>query len=131
MGTQLSTVRMMLIHKLLRQLKTSHVKKNVTVFAEDTDIYFCTFGTVAWEKFSWKLTKRRIKFKSWWVSERFQRVWILSSLKVQSCKLYNNKYKIASTQITNTEILAFIAVSVFKLLSRKLLFIKRKDNGNC
>ena len=53
------------------------------------------------------------------------------SLKVQSCKLYNNKYKIASTQITNTEIFAFIAVLVFKLLSRKVLFINRKDNRNC
>ena len=37
----------------------------------------------------------------------------------------------ASTQITNTEIFAFIAVLVFKLLSRKVLFINRKDNGNC
>ena len=35
---------------------------------------------------------------------------------------------IASTQITNTEIFGFIAVLVFKLLSRKVLFIKRKDN---
>ena len=35
------------------------------------------------------------------------------------------------TQITNTEIFAFIAVLVFKLLSRKTLFINRKDNRNC
>ena len=34
---------------------------------------------------------------------------------------------IASTQITNTEIFAFIAVLVFKLLSVKVLFINRKD----
>ena len=40
-------------------------------------------------------------------------------LKVQSCKLYNNKYMIASTQITSTEIFAFIAVQVFKLFSRE------------
>ena len=33
---------------------------------------------------------------------------------------------IASTQITNTEIFAFIAALVFKLLSRKVLFINRK-----
>ena len=52
-------------------------------------------------------------------------------LKVQSCKLYNNKYMISSTQITNTEIFAFIAALVFKLLSRKVLFINRKDNKNC
>ena len=38
---------------------------------------------------------------------------------------------IASTQITNTEIFAFIAVLVFKLLSRKVLFMNRKDNRNC
>ena len=50
------------------------------------------------------------------------------TLKVQSCKLYGNKYMIASTQIANTEIFAFIAVLVFKLLSRKILFINRKDN---
>ena len=38
---------------------------------------------------------------------------------------------IALTQITNTEIFAFIAVLVFKLLTRKSLFISRKDNRNC
>ena len=34
---------------------------------------------------------------------------------------------IASTQIINTEIFAFIVVPVFKLSSRKVLFINRKD----
>ena len=38
---------------------------------------------------------------------------------------------IASTQIKSTEIVAFIAVLVFKLMSRKVLFINRKDNRNC
>ena len=52
-------------------------------------------------------------------------------LKVQSRKLYNNKYMIALAQITNTEIFAFIAVLVFKLLSRKVLFINRKENRKC
>ena len=52
-------------------------------------------------------------------------------LKVQSCKLYNNKYMIVSTQIKNTEIFTFIAALVFRLLSRKVLFINRKDNRNC
>ena len=33
---------------------------------------------------------------------------------------------IASTQITNTKIFEFIAVLVFKLLSRKVLFITDK-----
>ena len=37
---------------------------------------------------------------------------------------------VASAQITNTEICAFIAVLVFKLLSRKLLFTYIKDNKN-
>ena len=36
---------------------------------------------------------------------------------------FNNKYMIALTQITNTEIFALIAVLVFELLSRKVLFI--------
>ena len=43
---------------------------------------------------------------------------MLYLLKVQSYKLYNNKYMTASTPITETEIFAFIAVLVFKLLSR-------------
>ena len=36
----------------------------------------------------------------------------------------------ASTQTTSTEISAFVAVIDFKLLSRKVLFINRKDK-NC
>ena len=38
---------------------------------------------------------------------------------------------IASAQITNTEIFAFIAVLVFNLLSDKVLLLNRKDNRNC
>ena len=50
---------------------------------------------------------------------------------VQSYKLYNNKYVIASaqitrTEITSTEIFVFIAVLVFQLLNLKVLFINRK-----
>ena len=37
----------------------------------------------------------------------------------------------APTQITNTERFAFVAVLVFKLSSSKVLFINRKDNGDC
>ena len=37
---------------------------------------------------------------------------------------------ITSKQIANTEIYVFIAVLIFKLLSRKVLFINRKDNRN-
>ena len=51
-------------------------------------------------------------------------------LKVQSCKLYNNKHMIASTQITKTEIFAFTPVLVYKLMSRKVLFINKKGNRN-
>ena len=47
----------------------------------------------------------------------------LYHLKVQACKLYSNKYMVASTQITNTKIFAFVAVLVFKLLSGKVLSI--------
>ena len=37
----------------------------------------------------------------------------------------------ASTQIPNTEIFAFIAVLVLKLLNRKVSFVDKKDNRNC
>ena len=53
------------------------------------------------------------------------------SLKVQSFNLNNSKYMIASTQTTSTEIFAFVAVLVFKLLSRKVLFINIKHNRKC
>ena len=52
-------------------------------------------------------------------------------LKVQPCKLYNNKHMIASTQITDTEIFTFKVVLVFKLMSHEVLFINRKDKRNC
>ena len=51
-------------------------------------------------------------------------------LKVQSCKLYNSKYMIASTEKINTDIFAFITVLAFKLLCGKVLFVNRKDNRN-
>ena len=50
----------------------------------------------------------------------------VSSLKVQSYKLYNNKYMITSTQATNTKIFAVIILLVFTLLNRKVLFITEK-----
>ena len=49
-----------------------------------------------------------------------------NELKVLSCKLYSNEYMIALTQIKSTEIFAFVVVPCFKLLSRKVLFIKEK-----
>ena len=36
--------------------------------------------------------------------------WAVSVSTVQSCKLYNSKYMIASAPITSTEILAFTAL---------------------
>ena len=60
-----------------------------------------------------------------------QRKLINFLLKVQSCKLYNDKYMIASSQISNIEDFAFVAVPVFTLLSRKVLFIDKKDNRDC
>ena len=53
---------------------------------------------------------------------------MLWSFIVQSVQLYDNKYMIASTQITNAEIFAFMAVLVFKLLRRKVFFINKQDN---
>ena len=38
---------------------------------------------------------------------------------------------IASEQLTNIEIFAFIALLVFKLLSCKVLFVNVKFNRNC
>ena len=49
-------------------------------------------------------------------------------LKVQSCKLNNNKYMITSTQITNTESFTFTAVLVFKLLRLNFLFINKNSH---
>lgn len=48
------------------------------------------------------------------------------NLKVKSHKLYNNKYMVASTKITDAEILAFIDALVFTLLSRTVLSINIK-----
>ena len=44
---------------------------------------------------------------------------------------FNNKCMMALTRIANTEIFTFIAVLVFKFLSRKVLFINWKGNRNC
>ena len=38
---------------------------------------------------------------------------------------------VASTEITDTETFAFTAVLPFKSLSRKVLFINRKENKSC
>ena len=56
---------------------------------------------------------------------------LMIALKVQPCKSYNNKYIITLTQITNTEIFAFKAVVVFKLLNHEVLFTNRKESRNC
>ena len=56
---------------------------------------------------------------------------LMIALKVQSCKLYNNKYIIALPQITHTEIFAFKVVVLFKLLNHDVLFTKRIDSRNC
>ena len=47
--------------------------------------------------------------------------------KVQSCKLYNNKYMITSTQITETYIFTFRAVLVFKLLTRSFVYKQKRQ----
>ena len=70
------------------------------------------------------------KLKSKVLKKTFYKICEIT-LKVQSCKLFSNKYMIALTQVTNAVIFAFKAVLVFKLLSREGLFINRKDNRNC
>ena len=79
------------------------------------------------------VTKTHCLLKSVYYNEYLEQLsdGVVALLQVQPWKLCNNKYRIASTQITNTEIFAFIAVPVYKLLSRKVLFINRKDNRNC
>ena len=44
---------------------------------------------------------------------------------------YNNKYMIASAIITNTENFAILFVLVFKLFSRKVLLMNKKNSRNC
>ena len=53
---------------------------------------------------------------------------ILINEEIKRYNLYNNKYMIDSTQITNTEIFAIIAVLVFNLLSRNLRKFKKITN---
>ena len=67
--------------------------------------------------FALQLQKNLVKIKIW--------VDFYFNLKVQSCKLYDNKYMIASIQIKNTDIVTFVSVLVLKLLSRKVLFTNR------
>ena len=47
-------------------------------------------------------------------------------LKVQPCKLCNSKSIISTTLVTNAVVFPFITVIVFRLLSRKALFINGK-----
>ena len=63
-----------------------------------------------------------------WISVHWFYIMHLASfyLKVQSCKLNNNKYMIASTQITNTEIFGFIVLLLCKLSSRKFCLSTEK-----
>ena len=70
---------------------------------------------------TWKLQfPRRLKVEyTWCIYEPHNTYKETSWLKVQSCKLYSDKYMMVSTKITNTGIFAFIAVLVFKLLSGK------------
>ena len=60
-----------------------------------------------------------------------QRYLLPQALNVQSCKWYNSKSMTTSAQITNTETFVFMALLVFKLFSRKILYINRKNNRNC
>ena len=48
-------------------------------------------------------------------------------LKVHSCKLYNNKCMVASIQITNTELFAFIAALVYFIEQKSFVFKKKSQ----
>ena len=61
-----------------------------------------------------------------WVEDSYFCVEPLQNLKVQSCKLFNTKFMIASAQTRNTEIFLFIVVLVFKLLGHEILFVNSK-----
>ena len=65
---------------------SSQVSNHFLPFFQAKQFFFST---------SWKYRRLPIWFKT---------------LKVQSFKLYNNKYMIASTQVTNPEIFTFVAV---------------------
>ena len=56
---------------------------------------------------------------------------MLKGTVITNTNLFDDKYMITSAQLTKTEIFAFITVLVFKLLSRKVLFIDRKDDRGC
>ena len=66
-------------------------------------------------------------------SSKREFIWYLQVffIKIQSCDLYNNKYMIASIQITQNEVFTSIAVEAFKLVGNRVLFIDKKDNRNC
>ena len=68
-------------------------------------------------------------FRSTIKDTRTAAVMLFSPLEVQSRELYN-KNMIALTQITNSEIFAFITLPVFKISIPKVLFINRKDKRN-
>ena len=78
-----------------------------------------------WKIFCWaaitiiKSDTRVLSIESMFTISRFRHLLTPSNflLKAQSCKLYNSKHMITLTQITNTDIFAFIAILVFKLLS--------------
>ena len=65
-------------------------------------------------------------------SSKREFIWYLQVffIKIQSCDLYNNKYMIASIQITQNEVFTSIAVEAFKLVGNRVLFIDKKDNRN-
>ena len=95
----------------------SDKRKNTRYLKREHWIFKCSF---IWNHILWCL----LDFKTFDTLSTF-------FLNVKPCKLCNNKYMIASTQITNTKIFAFISVLVFNLLNRKVVFVKRKDNINC
>ena len=113
----------------LLQLATVIFTRTALCFNEQT--LFCFSGNSVERKATVDLHVKNISRKFGKVLHALPPDDSQSNLKVESCKLYNNKYIMASTEITNTGFFAFIVALAFKLFSVYVLFINRRDTRNC
>ena len=94
---------------------------------ETINKWYMKFDILASQKYSAASNSKEVSGDKIFPELNFSPKWTKPvTLKLQSCKLCNSKYMIASIQITTTEIFAFIAVVVFNSLIRKSLFKKQK-----
>ena len=105
-------MRVHFAHHTLTPVKQWKLKKATIIFIKNTNLLFFSSLGNAIINITINLLLNNIK-------QMIKRLTDLKSLnhhitlKVQSCKSYDNKYMIASTQITNTEIFAYKAVLLF------------------